>query len=589
MRVRIPIASFLLFLLLVPSVYPEPSGVVNVKKTILREQDVLPGYGENTTITTTLVFDSAYNGSITDYLVFACNGNVVANAQPSKVVVDGERLGLIWNRVILNTGDSWKYSVNGKNLFHVDVILEADGKTLQPDCSKGYCYAVALRAHEINYTIRIESFDDLIRNQQLPISVSWSMDPMYLYPIDYSMSPQSLRESGTEVSFQWTGFINGSYTLSVIFEVRGENPWGEVLVPPPTVTISLDPRLQASLIEKYRSFTLKLLQENIGNITAFKENVTKLRDLLYNLSDGFEEEANILQNAARQADDAASAMDNAAAQLTQAVLLMNNAEDSLRSSLQNASEVIVKARELLSMLQGNITNLNKSLENLSNTLNLTRLNVSTSDIYSIVKDALSKLNSFQTELDKAKTLLDQYKSVKSQLSAGVENIRFASNKLRLMSSTLREAAGKLQELSKGLRQAAELIDASLLKMSRLLDTPVYPESFLQYNKTIFSQQVVSTTGNISLKTDLMSDVVYIAIPLVKLKRSEPQVSNVSLETPSSRVQAYWPLVFALVAAGFHFTLLRKRNDVEKYAATGLEDRIKALKTRLSSLEVSSNG
>mgnify|MGYP001772609999 CR=1 FL=1 len=589
MKSSLLVIPLMILVSIAPFVNSAPTNTVNVRKTIIREIDVLPGCSENTTVTVSLVFDSAFEGSLTDYIVFASGEGVSAPIPPTRILNDETRVGFSWNYTKLNAGDNLKYSVSGKNLFNVNMILNADGNPLQTDCSKGYCYATALKAHTINYTIVIEALDDLLKKQQLPISISWSVDPLYLYPIDYSESPQSLRESGTEVSFQWSSFMNGSYRLSVVFEVRGENPWGEVLLPAPTVTISLDPRLQASLLDKYRAFTLRLLEENIGNITVFKENVTRLRDLLFNLSDGFDEQASMLENAAFQANEAAVAMSNAAAQLSLGLSRMNNAESSIRGALENASSTISKAKEIASNIRLNISKLENQLEPVLKSLNMTNLNLSTSDISSLLNEAQTRLSLLQSQVESAKNLLDEYSTVKSQLVAGTENMIQASVKLTLMSNILRESARKLRELSRGLRQAGELIDSSLSKLANLLDAPVYPESFVKLNSTILSQQTVSNTPSVNLKTDLMGDIVYISLPLVKIKRSEPQVSNVSLESPATKVQGYWPIIFTILIAGVYVSLLRHRAlNTGKASATDFENRIRTLKEKISRLEVNKN-
>ncbi|MGC8987123.1 MAG: hypothetical protein ACP5GL_01710 [Infirmifilum sp.] len=585
------VLTLLLILLSITSVvYSGYASPVNVRKTIIRELDVLPGCSENTTVTVSLVFDSGFNGSLADYIAFSGDQAVSATVQPSQIVQAGSLIGLVWNKIEVQPGDSLKYSISGKNLFHVKVILEADGKTLQPDCSKGYCYATALRSHLINYTIVVEAIDDLVKKQQLPISISWSVDPLYLYPVKYSDSPQSLRESGTEVAFQWTSFMNESYRLSVVFEIRGENPWGEVLLPAPTVTISLDPRLQSSLIERYRSFTLKLLQENLGNVTSFKENVTRLRDLLYNLSTGFEEEANMLDKAAVQVDEASKAMSNAAAQISNGMEQLSKAKLSLKLGLENASAAVDKARVNLEKIRSNVSNIDLKLVEIITYLNLTGTNLTTKDIHLLLDQAEKNLTLFQSELVKVKSMIEQYSSIEAQLTQAVENMRLASLKLTLMASTLREASGRLRELAKGLRQAAELIDSSLLKVTQLLDSPAYPESFKQYNSTIFAQKTLSRTPGLEVNTELMGDVVYVSLPIVKIKRSEPQISGVSLETPARKIHAYWPLALSVIAAGVYIVMFRRRSwTSEKTSTADLANRIGILKAKLQSIEVRSHG
>ncbi len=569
-------------------VYAYPNEAVNVRKTVIRELEVLPGYGANTTITVTLVFDRGFSGSFTDYLAFATDEGLSATLTPSRIAYSHGLLASSWDNVNLQPGDAVKYSVRGKNLFDVRVYVEADGNRLQADCSKGYCYAIALKAHTINYTIEIEAVDELVKRQQLPISISWSIDPMYLYPINYSESPQSLRESGTELSFQWTSFFNGSYRLTVVFEVRGENPWGEVLIPPPTIAISLDPRLQASLIERYRYFTVKLLEENIGNITAFRENATALRDLLYNLSSGFEEEARMLENASALADDAASAMDNAASQVLKGLEVMSSIEGRISGMLNNASLDVAKARNLLARVKSNLTLQGEELKRILSELNVTSLNLTTANLTLLLDEVSAQLSKFESELQSSRDLVSEYSAAKYQLYAGAENMRAASAKLRLMASVLRESASKLRELARGLRKAAELVDSSILKLSNLLDSPLYPASFKEFNSTILSQQAVATSGGRALRTDLMGDVVYVSLPLYKVKRSEPQVSNISLEPSTKRIQAYWPAVLAVIAVGTYLALSSRR---EKHAAPDrfaeLSRRIGDLKSKLQALEVGS--
>ncbi|QOJ78687.1 hypothetical protein IG193_08025 [Infirmifilum lucidum] len=589
MRWRNLYGMLILALLIPPLVYAYPAEVANVRKTIIRELEVLPGYGANTTIAVTLVFDRGFSGSFTDYLAFATGEGLSATLTPSRVAYSHGLLACSWGSVDLRPGDVVKYSVRGRNLFDVRVYVEADGKRLQADCSRGYCYAVALKAHTINYTVEIEAVDRLVRKQQLPISISWSIDPMYLYPIGYSENPQSLRESGAEVSFQWTSFFNGSYRLTVVFEVRGENPWGEVLVPPPTITISLDPRLQASLIERYRYFTAKLLEENIGNITAFRENATALRNLLYNLSIGFEEEARMLENASALADDAATAMDNAALQVLRGVEVMSSIEGRISGELNNASLAAARARDILSRIKSNLTLQEEELKRILNRLNTTGLNITTANLTLLLDEASAQLSKFEGELQSFRDLVSEYNAAKHQLYAGAENMRAASAKLRLMASVLRESASKLRELARGLRQAAELVDSSILKLSNLLDSPLYPASFKEFNSTILSQQTVATSGDKALRTDLMGDIVYVSLPPYKVKRSEPQVSNIGLEPPTKRIQTYWPAVLAVIAVGAYLALSsRREGHVTSDRVAELRRRIGDLKNKLQALEVGSN-
>ncbi|PLJ77501.1 hypothetical protein [Infirmifilum sp. SLHALR2] len=585
MPVRAELSTIILALLVSSLVLAYPVETVSVRKTIIRELDVLPGCGENTTITVTLVFDSAYTGGLTDLLAFATPDCLSATVPPGRVGVSQGFLSVSWENVELKPGDSIKYSVSGKNLFDVNVSLEADGREVHADCSRGYCYVVALKAHTINYTVEIEAREDLLKKQQLPISISWSIDPLYLYPISYSESPQSLRESGTEVSFQWTSFMNGSYRLSVVFEVRGENPWGEVLIPPPTVTVSLDPRLQASLIERYRGFTLKLLEENVGNLTAFQENVTALRDLLYNLSNGFDEEARLLENASSLADAASTAMGNAAAQLTRGLDMMNSVEARVKPVLENASLALRRAKDTLDRIQGNLSVREDELRRLLESLNITGLNLTVSEVDSLLGEARKQLSLFESEVNDLKMLVGEYGAVKSQLYAATENMRAASTKLRLMAGVLRESARKLRELAGGLRQAAQLIDSSLMRLSNMIEGPLYPDSFKQFNTTILSQRATATAGDKQLRTELMGDVVYVSLPLFKVKRSEPQVSNVSLEPATKKVRAYWPAVLAVLAAGAYFTLSgRKEKHLAQRDSAELRGRIEALKSKLRALE-----
>jgi len=124
-----------------------------------------------------------------------------------------------------------------------------------------------------------------------------------------------------------------------------------------------------------------------------------------------------------------------------------------------------------------------------------------------------------------------------------------------------------------------------MRLSNMIEGPLYPDSFKQFNTTILSQRAIATAGDKQPRTELMGDVVYVSLPLFKVKRSEPQVSNVSLEPATKKVQAYWPAVLAVLAAGAYFTLSgRKERHLAQRDSAELRGRIKALKSKLRALE-----
>ena len=548
---------------------------VTVRKSILRTTSVCPGSEPSTSITVTLFFDAEGMVNFTDTLAYAQCGEITATTPPSYVACPQGMLRASWLGYNASPGEALKYTVPGLSLLNVGVELSTEKGPLNLSCEDGYCKAVALGAHQVNYTLHLSLSEHLPRGVQLPVSVSWSVDPVYLYPIAFSESPQSLRESGTEISFQWTVFVNGSYTLSVVFEVRGENPWGEVVLPPPVITASLDPRLQLSLMDRYKSFALAALERSVGNLSEFKSNVTRLRDMLYNLSKGFEEQSKMLESAAGLADNAADAMRAAAAQLSSTIQALDEAEARLRAELERASGLLAEARRLSETALNNTAELEEALRALNATL---PEGFHLADLLNRSRQALQELS---RELASYQELLQRYAAAKERAREATGYLVYAASQLSLLASTLRAAADGLRELSRGLRTAADLVDSSLAKMTTLIDSNPYPESLLEFNRTI-SSQMVEPVGGSQLRSELMSDAVYVSLPLVKLKRSEPQVA--SLPVNSTAPQQHSALLLLPLAASALFAFAMARRNSRRARSAALIGEIRLLRERLARLE-----
>jgi hypothetical protein len=548
---------------------------VTVRKSILRTISVCPGSEPSTSITVTLFFDAEGMVNFTDTLAYAQCGEITATTPPSYVACPQGMLRASWLGYNASPGEALKYTVPGLSLLNVGVELSTEKGPLNLSCEDGYCRAVALGVHQVNYTLHLSLSEHLPRGVQLPVSVSWGVDPVYLYPIAFSESPQSLRESGTEISFQWTVFVNGSYTLSVVFEVRGENPWGEVVLPQPVITASLDPRLQLSLVDRYRSFALAALERSVGNLSEFKSNVTRLRDMLYNLSKGFEEQSKMLESAAGLADNAADAMRAAAAQLSSTVQVLDEAEARLRAELERASGLLAEARRLSETALNNTAELEEALRALNATL---PEGFHLADLLNRSRQALQELS---RELASYQELLQRYTAAKERAREATGYLVYAASQLSLLASTLRAAADGLRELSRGLRTAADLVDSSLAKMTTLIDSNPYPDSLLEFNRTI-SSQMVEPVGGSQLRSELMSDAVYVSLPLVKLKRSEPQVA--SLPVNSTAPQQHSALLLLTLAASALFVFAMVRRNSRRARSAALIGEIRLLRERLARLE-----
>jgi len=548
---------------------------ITVRKSILRTTSVSPGSGPSTSITVTLFFDSEGTVNFTDVLAYALCGEITATTPPSYVACPQGRLRASWLGYNASPGEALKYTVPGLTLLNVDAQLSTEEGPLNLTCEDGYCRAVALGARQVNYTLRLSLSDALPEAVQLPVSVSWSVDPIYLYPIAFSESPQSLRESGTEISFQWTVFVNGSYTLSVVFEIRGENPWGEVVLPPPVVTASLDPRLQLSLMDRFRSFALAALEKSVGNLSEFKSNVTRLRDTLYNLSKGFDEQSKMLESAAGLADDAANAMRAAAAQLSSTIQLLDEAEGRLRAELEKASALLAEARRLSETALNNTAELEEVLESLNATL------PEGVDLAELLTRSRQLLQELSKELASYQELLRRYAAAKGHAREATGYLVYASSQLSLLASTLRAAADGMRELSRGLRSAADLVDSFLAKMTSLIDSSPYPESLLEFNRTIASQ-VVEPIGGGQLRSELMSDAIYVSLPLVKLKRSEPQVASLPVN-PAAPYQHATLLLLPFTASVLLVLAIARRNSRRSKSAALISE-IRLLRERLTRLE-----
>ncbi len=548
---------------------------VTVRKSILRTTSVRPGSEPSTSITVTLFFDAEGMVNFTDTLAYAQCGEITATTPPSYVACPQGMLRATWLGYNASPGEALKYTVPGLSLLNVSVELSTEKGPLNLSCEDGYCKAVALGAHQVNYTLHLSLSEHLPRGFQLPVSVSWSVDPVYLYPIAFSESPQSLRESGTEISFQWTVFVNGSYTLSVVFEVRGENPWGEVVLPPPVITASLDPRLQLSLMDRYKSFALAALERSVGNLSEFKSNVTRLRYMLYNLSKGFEEQSKMLESAAGLADNAADAMRAAAAQLSSTVQALDEAEARLRAELERVSGLLAEARRLSETALNNTAELEEALRALNATL---PEGFHLADLLNRSRQALQELS---RELASYQELLQRYTAAKERAREATGYLVYAASQLSLLASTLRAAADGLRELSRGLRTAADLVDSSLAKMTTLIDSNPYPDSLLEFNRTI-SSQMVEPVGGSQLRSELMSDAVYVSLPLVKLKRSEPQVA--SLPVNSTAPQQHSALLLLPLAASALFAFAMARRNSRRARSAALIGEIRLLRERLVRLE-----
>ncbi|MFZ8854744.1 MAG: hypothetical protein ACO2OQ_01100 [Thermofilaceae archaeon] len=548
---------------------------VTVRKSILRTISVCPGSEPSTSITVTLFFDAEGMVNFTDTLAYAQCGEITATTPPSYVACPQGMLRASWLGYNASPGEALKYTVPGLSLLNVGVELSTEKGPLNLSCEDGYCRAVALGVHQVNYTLHLSLSEHLPRGVQLPVSVSWGVDPVYLYPIAFSESPQSLRESGTEISFQWTVFVNGSYTLSVVFEVRGENPWGEVVLPQPVITASLDPRPQLSLVDRYRSFALAALERSVGNLSEFKSNVTRLRDMLYNLSKGFEEQSKMLESAAGLADNAADAMRAAAAQLSSTVQVLDEAEARLRAELERASGLLAEARRLSETALNNTAELEEALRVLNATL---PEGFHLADLLNRSRQALQELS---RELASYQELLQRYTAAKERAREATGYLVYAASQLSLLASTLRAAADGLRELSRGLRTAADLVDSSLAKMTTLIDSNPHPDSLLEFNRTI-SSQMVEPVGGSQLRSELMSDAVYVSLPLVKLKRSEPQVA--SLPVNSTAPQQHSELLLLPLAASALFVFAMVRRNSRRARSAALIGEIRLLRERLARLE-----
>lgn len=550
---------------------------ITVRKSILRIQKVTPGYGSSTEVSVTLFFDSEGVYSFADNLVFAECGSIVSTTPASGHLCGEGRLRVSWLNLSVSTGEPLKYTAQGLSLLEVDLIVSAGGSPLELSCEAGYCKAVALGAREVNYTIVLRPSNVIPEGVQLPVSVSWSVDPVALYPVAFSENPQSLRESGTEISFQWTVFLNGTYVLSVVFEVRGENPWGEVLVPAPAITVSLDPRLQLSLMERYRSVMASFMERSVGNLTELRSNITKLRDLLFNLSAQFEQQSSMLASAAGAADEASDAISVAVAQLTTVAQTIEAAESALRRSLENASSAVRTARDFAQ----------KALENAEELeLELSKLNTTWLGNYTfseLVDEAKRALSEMQSQLSSFEKLLDQYEVAKGRLYTGVNELRVAAAQLRRLSSLLREGSYGMAQLAKGLREAAELIDSSLLKLAVTLEAQPYPEGLLEFNRTITSQ-VVEPIGGASIRSELMSDVVYVSLPLLKLKRSEPETLTLTTRAASPRSGLALELAALLILAAATYAVYIKNSKRSREVKQVMSE-ISRLRERLSRFEV----
>ncbi|MHB9302383.1 hypothetical protein [Thermofilum pendens] len=567
---------------LAPALYAQP--VIGVKKTVVREMDVVPGCSYNTTATVTLIFDGDVVLNFTDYVAYPEEGDVASTEPPASSLVTGNLRATTWRNLNVTKGYSLKYSVPSRSLFNVSVQLSADGKPLKLNCSSGYCVAQALKAKTLEYTLTVSAIDPLLSKLQLPISVSWSVDPAYLYPVAYSENPQSVRESGTEVSFQWSSVINGSYSLSVVFEIRGENPWGEVAVSPPIVTVTLDPRVQAALMSRYKSFMYKFLESNLGNLTQLEENVTQLRDLLYNLSKGFGEEASMLESAAGQAEQASSYMFTAAQQIKNLSGRAGSLRGEAAAWLQNASELVAKAKEALGSASRNASLTDEKVKKVLAALNSSAY-VNVSAVTSLIEVSRNQLGEVEGLLERYKSILAEIEGLQGQASEAAENLASGAQRLRLMSSMLREAAYNLRSLSEGLARAASLIDSSLGKLSKLGSSSVMPEGFDEYNRTFYSQVAVSLTPGVELRTEMMGEVYYFSLPYIKVKRSVPDVSGVKLESPSRRVASAWPLALLVVFAGAALALGKRGSRQSSPASEEALSRIRSLKERISRIEV----
>jgi len=553
---------------------------ITVRKSVLRTTTLSPGSEAKTSITVTLFFDTEATVSFTDSLAYALCGEVVATTPPSYVACPQGVLRVSWIGYNASPGEALRYTVEGLSLLSVDVQLFTEKEPLNLECEDSYCRAVALGARQVNYTLHLSLSDALPKGVQLPVSVSWSVDPTYLYPLAFSESPQSLRESGTEISFQWTVFVNSSHTFSVVFEIRGENPWGEVVLPPPVLTASLDPRLQLSLMERYRSFVLATLERNVGNLTEFKSNVTSLRDLLYNLSRGFEEQSRLLESAAGLAESAADSMRAAAAQLNTATQALDETENRIRAELDRATVLLGEVRSLFEAALNNTGRLEELLRALNSTL------PKGMDSEELLTQAEQLLEELSRELASYQELLQRYTAMKEQLKGAREHLIYAASQLSLLASTLRTAADGMRELSRGLKRAADLVDSFLARMTSLIDSSPYPEGLLEFNKTI-SSQLVEPVGSSQLRSELMSDAIYVSLPLIKLKRSEPQVASLPV-SPVDMQQHTTLLLLPLVASTLlAFSVARRSSRRSRSAA--LVGEIRLLRERLARLEGGGSG
>lgn len=576
------LALTILLLITLSSILSFATPIV-VRKSIIRKTTVSADGTLSTEVNVFIVLEGEGTVTIKDITALIVSENIIADPEASSVNLEDEKIVVTWENVNLAKQNILKYKVQGRSLFMASINIMVNGEPVEPDCKDGYCIIYYENAKNITYSFTLTVIASELKNQPLPIIISWRIDPSYLYPVSFSEKPSSMRESGNEVAFSWSGSINNTYSLNVTFSIRRENPWGEIYLSSPIVTISLDPRMQEKMAEEILRIIESKLEQSTGGLEGALENMSKLQEVLLNLSVMLENQSKLLMEASEEASKGSKALSNAALQLKRIYNDVNDLRD-LAEKLSNTREVdLNKAEYYIDQALANFDEIEQVIREVAPSLNL-----STDEMISSVKERLIEaknlISSMKNQVKDIQSLSYKLDKSLNTFSAFIDRLDEAAKSMADLSVMLKDASEGFMEISQQMKTAANYISVNIELFSNKEIWMNYSEGFEWLNETFHSEKV-KIYGVDSYNSELFGDMVEVSLPDIKVKRTPTNLKYVT-EAPSKRkVSGLNPIIFALLLLPmlaftiYHLNNPRKIDEKEEK----LLEKISMLEEKLSSI------
>ncbi len=583
MIVKTKLLAFTILLLIGMSSVLSFATPIVVRKSIIRKTTISADGTASTDINVFIVLEGEGVVTIKDTTALAVSENIIADPEASSVNLENEKVVVTWENVDLAKKNILKYKVKGRSLFTANIKIMVNGEPVEPNCKNGYCIIYYENAKNITYSFTLTVIAPELKNQPLPVIISWRIDPSYLYPISFSEKPSSMRESGNEIAFSWSDSINNTYSLSVTFSIRGENPWGETYLSSPTVTISIDPRMQEKMVEEILRIIESKLEESTGGLENALENMSKLQEALLNLSAMLENQSKLLLEASEEASKGSKALSNAALQLKR---IYNDASDlqDMAKRMSNISRVdLDKAEYYIDQALANFDEIEQVIREVAPSLNL-----SADEMISSVKDRLIEaknlVSSMKSQLKDLEDLSYKLDRTLCTFKAFIVKLDEAAKSMAGLSVMLKDASKGFIELSEQMRTAANYISVNIELFNNKEMWMNYTEGFKWLNETFYSE-IVEIYDTDSYSSELFGDMVEISLPDIKVKRTPTNLKYIAEAPRKKRISGVNPLIFALLLLPmlaftiYHLNSPRKIDEKEEK----LLEKISMLEEKLSSI------